>query len=90
MRHALADQGTWGGGLRGCNPFENSKVIKSDKAKQKTRNEKRKGKIEKVLNVCLICVCAHFYYVILYLYNLKKKFSSTAPFEKILDPRLDM
>ena len=32
-------------------------------------NEKRKGKIEKVLKVYLICVCAHFYTVILYLYN---------------------
>ena len=58
MKHALADQEGGGGGYVGCNPFENSKVKKSDKAKQKNRrNEKGKGKIEKVLNVYLICVC---------------------------------
>ena len=56
MRHALADLER-GEGYGGCNPFENSKVKKSDKAKQKTEEMKRKGKIEKVLNVCLICVC---------------------------------
>ena len=38
MRHALADQEMGGGGY---NPFENSKVKKSDKAKRKTEEMKR-------------------------------------------------
>ena len=40
MRHALADLER-GEGYGGCNPFENSKVKKSDKAKQKTEEMKR-------------------------------------------------
>ena len=81
MRHALADLER---GVGGCNP----KLKKSDKTKQKKRrNEKRKGKIEKVLNVCLICVCAHFYYVILYLYNFFFIFSlNNRPLWKISGP----
>ena len=40
MRHSLAD--LEGGGYGGYNPFENSKVKKKDKAKQKTAVMKRK------------------------------------------------
>ena len=40
MRHALADL-EGGGGYGGCNPFENSKVKKNDKAKQRTEEMKR-------------------------------------------------
>ena len=51
MRHALADLER--GGYGGCNPFKIEKfkknVIKQNK-KNPRRNEKRKGKIEKVLN----------------------------------------
>ena len=43
MRHALADLERGGGGYGDCNPFENSNVKKSDRAKQKNRrNEKEK------------------------------------------------
>ena len=40
--HQSADLEEWRGGRYGaCNPFENSKVKKSDKAKRKTEEMKR-------------------------------------------------
>ena len=46
MSHALADLER-GEGYGGCNPFENSKVKKSDKAKQKKNPEEMKREKEK-------------------------------------------
>ena len=54
MRHALADL-EGGGGYGGCSPFENSEVKKSDKAKQKTEEMKRKIRenVERLFNLCV-------------------------------------
>ena len=41
MRHALPDLEGGGGGYGVCNPFEHSKVKKSDRAKQNTEEMKR-------------------------------------------------
>ena len=53
MRHALAD--LEGGGVATLSKFKSLKTV----IKQNRRNEKGKGKIDKALNVYLICVCAH-------------------------------
>ena len=59
MKHALADQERGVTGVSTPLKIQKLKIVIKQKKKQ---NEKRKGEMEKVLNVCLICVCVHTFY----------------------------